>query len=41
VLLVGMQANFEIWDKDRWYQERDQIRDNFGDLASFMAELGV
>jgi MraZ protein len=41
VLLVGMQANFEIWDKDRWYQERDQIRDNFGDLASFMADLGV
>jgi MraZ protein len=41
VLLVGMQNNFEIWDKDRWYQERDNIRQNFGDLSSFMAELGV
>ena len=41
VLLIGMQANFEIWDKDRWYQERERIRENFGDLSSFMAELGV
>ena len=41
VLLVGMQSNFEIWDKDRWYQERESIRQNFGDLSSFMAELGI
>ena len=41
VLLIGMQTNFEIWDKDRWYEERERIRQNFGDLSSFMAELGV
>lgn len=41
VLLIGMQTNFEIWDKDRWYEERERIRENFGDLSSFMAELGV
>ena len=41
VLLVGMQSNFEVWDKDRWYDERERIQDNFGDLSSVMAELGV
>lgn len=41
VLLVGMQSNFEIWDKDRWFKERERIKDNFGDLSSFMAELGI
>jgi len=41
VLLVGMQTNFEIWDKDRWYAEREDIRANFGDLSSFLAEMGV
>lgn len=41
VLLVGMQNNFEIWDKDRWYAERDRIREDFGGLSSFMAELGI
>lgn len=41
VLLVGMQNNFELWNKDRWYEERSRIQENFGDLSSFMAELGV
>ncbi len=41
ILVVGMQSNFEIWDKDRWYQERERIRDSFGDLTSFMADLGL
>lgn len=41
VLLVGMQGNFELWDKDRWYEERTRIQENFGDLSSFMAELGI
>jgi len=41
VLLVGMQNNFELWDKERWYQERTRIQENFGDLSSFMAELGI
>ena len=41
VLLVGMQNNFEVWDKDRWYEERQRIQQNFGDLSSFMAELGL
>ena len=41
VYLVGMQNNFEVWDKDRWYQERERIQSNFGDLSSFMADLGV
>jgi MraZ protein len=41
VLLVGMQANFEIWDKDRWYEERERIRQNLGELSSFIADLGI
>jgi MraZ protein len=41
ILVVGMQGNFEIWDKDRWYEERERIRDDFGDLSSFMADLGL
>ena len=41
IYLVGMQHNFEIWDKDRWFAEREQINANFGDLSSFMAALGV
>lgn len=41
VQLVGMQSNFEIWDKDRWAQERERIRQDFGDLSSVMAELGL
>lgn len=41
VMSVGMQANFEIWDKDRWFMERERIQESFGDLSSFIAELGV
>jgi MraZ protein len=41
ILLVGMQSNFELWNKDRWYEERSRIQENFGDLSSFMAELGI
>ncbi len=41
VFLVGMQTNFEIWDKERWLEERERIRENFGDLSSFMADLGI
>ena len=41
VQLVGMQSNFEIWDKDRWIQERERIRQDFGDLSTVMAELGL
>lgn len=41
VQLVGMQSSFEIWDKDRWNQEHARIQQNFGDLSSFMAELGL
>ena len=41
VYLVGMQHNFEIWDKDRWLAEWDSIDSDYGDLSSSMAELGV
>ena len=40
-MLVGMQTNFEVWDKDRWFEERSRITENFGDLSSFMADLGI
>ena len=40
-MLVGMQTNFEIWDKERWLEERSRIKENFGDLSSFMADLGI
>ncbi|MCB2185969.1 MAG: division/cell wall cluster transcriptional repressor MraZ [Deltaproteobacteria bacterium] len=40
-LLAGMQNCFEIWDKDRWYQERSRIQEDFGKVATMMAELGV
>lgn len=40
-LLAGMQKNFEIWTKERWMDERTRIQENFDELASFMAELGV
>ena len=41
VVLVGMQTNFEIWDEERWYQYQQSVRAEFGDLSSFMAELGI
>ncbi len=41
VMLVGMQTTFELWNKERWYEERARIQENFGDLSSFMAELGI
>lgn len=41
VVLVGMQANFEIWDHDRWQEYQQSVRAEFGDLSSFMAELGI
>lgn len=41
VMLVGMQNNFELWNKERWFEERTRIQANFGDLSSFMAELGI
>lgn len=41
IYLVGMQHNFEIWDKDRWLAERERIAVNFDELASSIAAMGV
>ncbi len=41
IYLAGMQHNFEIWDKDRWFTERERIGADFGNLSSTMADLGI
>lgn len=41
IILVGMQGNFEIWDKERYQAERERIRHNLGDIRTFMASQGI
>jgi MraZ protein len=41
VLVAGMQKTFEIWDKDLFYEERRKIAEEFDDLSTAMAELGI
>lgn len=40
VLVSGMQSNFELWDKDRFYEERERIREDFANLSSAVSEMG-
>ena len=40
VLVAGMQSTFELWDKDRFYEERQSIQGNFSQLSSTVAEMG-
>ena len=41
VVLAGMLRSFEIWSKDYWDQEIKTAHDNFSQITSTLAELGI
>ena len=41
VVLAGMLRSFEIWSKDYWDQEIKSAHDNFSQITTTLAELGI
>ena len=41
VVLAGMLRSFEIWSKDYWDQEIKTAHDNFSQITTTLAELGI
>ena len=41
VVLAGMLRSFEVWSKDLWTEEIKRAQDNFAQITSTLAELGI
>ena len=41
VVLAGMLRSFEIWSKDYWDEEIKTAHDNFSQITTTLAELGI
>ena len=41
VVLAGMLRSFEVWSKDFWTEEIKRAQDNFAQITSTLAELGI
>ena len=41
VVLAGMLRSFEVWSKDFWTEEIKRAQDNFTQITSTLAELGI
>jgi MraZ protein len=41
VVLAGMVKSFEIWSKPQWDEEIKRSHDNFAEITSTLAELGI
>ena len=41
VILAGMLRSFEVWSKDFWTEEIKRAQDNFTQITSTLAELGI
>jgi MraZ protein len=41
VVLAGMLRSFELWSKDLWDEEIKRAHDNFAEITTTLAELGI
>ena len=41
VVLVGELKRFEIWEKDRWEEEFQRVRESFPAISESLSELGI
>ena len=41
VVLAGMLRSFEVWSKDLWNEEIKRAHDNFAEITTTLAELGI
>lgn len=41
VVLAGMLRSFEVWGKDLWDEEIKRAHDNFAEITTTLAELGI
>ncbi|UCF82030.1 MAG: division/cell wall cluster transcriptional repressor MraZ, partial [Desulfobacteraceae bacterium] len=41
VVLVGELKRFEIWEKDRWDEEFQRVREGFPEISESLSELGI
>jgi DNA-binding transcriptional regulator/RsmH inhibitor MraZ len=41
VVLAGMVKSFEIWSKPMWDDEIKRSHENFSQITSTLAELGI
>jgi len=41
VVLAGMLRSFEVWSKDSWDAEIKRAHDNFAEITTTLAELGI
>jgi MraZ protein len=41
VILAGMLRSFEVWSKDLWDEEIKRAHDNFAEITTTLAELGI
>jgi MraZ protein len=41
VVLAGMLRSFEVWSKDFWDAEIKRAHDNFAEITTTLAELGI
>jgi MraZ protein len=41
VVLAGMLRSFEVWSKDLWDEEIKRAHDNFSEITTTLAELGI
>ncbi|MCG6919329.1 MAG: division/cell wall cluster transcriptional repressor MraZ [Deltaproteobacteria bacterium] len=41
VVLAGMLRSFEVWSKDLWDEEIKRAHDNFAEITTTLAELGI
>lgn len=40
-VLVGELKRFEVWDKDKWEEEFQIVKDNFPKISESLSELGI
>lgn len=41
VVLAGMLRSFEVWSKDLWDEEIKRAHDNFAEITTTLADLGI
>lgn len=41
VVLAGMLKSFEVWSKPLWDEEINRARDDFAEITTTLAELGI
>jgi MraZ protein len=41
VVLVGHLTRFEIWDKVKWEEEFDRVRETFPEASQSLSNLGI